>query len=132
MLYIFFGLLIILVVIYVLLPKYKDQQEQQEQLEQLEQLDQLEHLTTSTSISSGFDKDEGESNVGEQNTNKLCCDESSSNLSVLITNLNSKYDALASEYNSLQEQLTTNSERIQYIYDEYDSANDKLQAEMSS
>ena len=123
MLYIFFGLLIILVVIYVLLPKYKDQQEQ---------LDQLEHLTTSTSISSGFDKDKGESNVGEQNTNKLCCDESSSNLSVLITNLNSKYDALASEYNSLQEQLTTNSERIQYIYDEYDSANDKLQAEMSS
>ena len=123
MLYIFFGLLIILVVIYVLLPKYKDQQDQQEQ---------LEHLTTSTSISSGFDEDEGESNVGEQNTNKLCCDESSSNLSVLITNLNSKYDALASEYNSLQEQLTTNSERIQYIYDEYDSANRKLQAEMSS
>jgi len=51
---------------------------------------------------------------------------------VLITNLNSKYDVLASEYSSLQEQLTTNSERIQYIYDEYDSANDKLQAEMNS
>ena len=118
--YVFFGSLIILIIIYAFLHK---------------QPTKIEHLTTSTSVTSPTsvifptttDNEEESSDTGQ-----LCCDESSSNLSVLITNLNSKYDALASEYSSLQEQLTTNSERIQYIYDEYDSANDKLQAEMNS
>jgi hypothetical protein len=64
-------------------------------------------------------------------SNNLCCKEESS-IAVLLNNLNDKYDKVIGEYKTLQENITTNTERIDYIHSEYESKNSKLQAEFNS
>jgi len=58
--------------------------------------------------------------------------DSGSQLTVLITNLNNKYDSLEKKYGSLQEEIQTNTDNIAEINNKYQHANNKLQAEMKA
>ena len=58
--------------------------------------------------------------------------DSGSQLTVLITNLNDKYNSLEKKYGSLQEEIQTNTEDIAAINNKYHHANNKLQAEMKA
>ena len=70
-----------------------------------------------------------QSSTGESSTSGTSCECSnndSTNLTILINNLNAKYDSVIDKYSSLQEEIKSNSQRIEYVYDEYESANKKL------
>lgn len=71
------------------------------------------------------------SSKSKSKSNDLCCKEESS-ITILLNNLNHKYDTVMDEYKVLQENITTNTERINTIYTKYESQNNKLQAELSS
>lgn len=58
--------------------------------------------------------------------------DSASQLTVLITNLNDKYDNLEKKYGSLQEEIQTNTDNIADINTKYNHANNKLKAEMEA
>ena len=64
-------------------------------------------------------------------SNNLCCKDDS-NIAILLNNLNDKYDTVIDEYKTLQENITTNTERINTIYKKYEDNNNKLQAELGS
>ena len=49
-------------------------------------------------------------------------------LSLKVDNLSTDVDSIASEYSNLQKQITTNEERIDYLYAEYSSGTSALSA----
>jgi len=69
---------------------------------------------------------ESESQPPSQPKSECCNNDSSTNLTILINNLNTKYDSILNKYSILQEEIKSNSQRIDYVYDEYESANKKL------
>ena len=77
----------------------------------------IEQLTVSSSTSNEESNEDSNEN---------------SNVAILLNNLNDKYDKVMDEYKVLQENITTNTERIDYMYTKYETQNDKLQAELSS
>ena len=52
-------------------------------------------------------------------------------LSLKVDNLSTSVDNIASEYSNIQKHITTNEERIDYLYAEYSSGTSALTAEMS-
>ena len=92
----------------------------------------IEGLETTTKISSGETNEESNEEKCEGNcsTSSEMMGTTVNNLMSSVNTLNDKYDELTKEFSSIQEDLKTNTERIDYIYTEYESANDKLSSSM--
>jgi peptidoglycan hydrolase CwlO-like protein len=88
----------------------------------------IEGLETTTSIGSGETNEEKcESNCP---TSTEIIGTTVNNLMSSVNTLNDKYDELSKEFGLIQEELKNNTERIDYIYTEYENANDKLSSSM--
>jgi hypothetical protein len=83
-----------------------------------------ENLTMQSSESESPPQSQSQSQ--SQPKSECCNNDSSTNLTILINNLNTKYDSILNKYSILQEEIKSNSQRIDYVYDEYESANKKL------
>ena len=96
----------------------------------------IEGLETTTTISSGENNVDTNEDTNEEKCVSNCPTSSEmigttvNNLMSSVNTLNDKYDELTKEFSIIQEELKTNTERIDYVYTEYENANNKLSSSM--
>lgn len=92
----------------------------------------IEGLETTTTISNGETNEETneEKCVSNCPTSTEMMGTTVNNLMSSVNTLNDKYDELTKEFSTIQEELKIHTEKIDYIYTEYESANDKLSTSM--